>query len=243
MHQPEAAFFQFPQKFRQHLRGMRLRIVEQDDAPADLFEARQDEVAFGRRGCVVPVGGPDVRAENREALFLQIVEQRGGVGEARKTEKRRACAAGGGCRRRNPSVDVRPRRSVSHLSQRLRRVAEGMMADAVPLVYGPLHQRRRLRRIMADDEEGRARAFGGERVEDFARRPGRSVVERQNDFVIGEIERPRVGLETDSRWLAPADCQRARDPERVRTARRSGDGRTGRRGADGERHKSETKTG
>ncbi len=219
--------------------------MKQDDAPAGLFQSRQDQIAFGRRGGVVPVRRPDIRAENREAFFLQVRKQRRRVRETRKTKKRGARAAGGGRRRRDAAIDVGARRGVRHPAQRLRRMTEGMMANAVPLACSPLHQRRHRRRIVADDEERRPRAFGGEGVEDFGRRRRRSVVEGQNNFMIGKIERPWIGLETDRRWLAPADCQRSRDAEGVRRASRSCDrrNRRGDAGPGGERHKNETKTG
>jgi hypothetical protein len=53
-------------------------------------------------------------------------------------------------------------------------------------------------RTTADVKKGGANTLLRERIEDPRSRPGvGSVVEGEDDFVIGERDRPRIGLEAD----------------------------------------------
>lgn len=93
-----------------------------------------------------------------------------------------------------------------------------MMANGVAFGGGALHQMRHGFGIVTDDEKRRFRAFFRQRVEHFRGRCGRAVVEGQHHFMIGEIERARIGLEPHGGGLGAADRQRAGDAQRLRPA-------------------------
>ena len=113
-----------------------------------------------------------------------------------------------------------------------------MVRERVPLRRLALHQMRIGLRVAPDQEEGRAHAFGLERVENavgHARQ--RPVVEGQHHFLGLKRQRARVGFEPDAAAL-DADLHHPRRAQRLRPAGEGGGGEQ--RGEGGEGERSET---
>src|SRR5512139_64491 len=92
-----------------------------------------------------------------------------------------------------------------------------MAADRVAVGGGALHQFGRFLGVAADDEKGRAGALARERVQHLRGRRRRAVVESQNDFVILQVERAWIALQTESGSFR-SDLDRSGDAERVQSA-------------------------
>ena len=176
MHQTIAAFFQLSQKLAQHARRLRLIVVKQHDAPANLIETRQDQIEFGLRRHLFPVRRPDIRTKHRVASGVEISDQRRRIGETGETEKRRADAPGGFRRRNDSLFNIGLRLRFVHQAQRMVGMAPRMMADRMAFGGGALHQMRHRLSVMANDEKCRLGAFFSQRVEHFRGRCGRAVV-------------------------------------------------------------------
>ncbi len=95
----------------------------------------------------------------------------------------------------------------------------GVMGDGVAVQNLAPRDPRQAFGVAADLEEGRAHAFGGERVEDL-RRVGRlgAVVEGDDHLVVGERYRARIGLEADFQSALGSDRLDARRAEPVGAA-------------------------
>ena len=78
-------------------------------------------------------------------------------------------------------------------------------------------------RHLADEEEGRLDAFGGEQVENAAGVGGqRAVVEGEHDLLVGERQRLGILHHPETDMFVRVDDQSAARPERVRLSRAFG---------------------
>ncbi len=128
------------------------------------------------------------------------------AGESTKPGKRKNfefLAARGLVDRRDARVDV----GQSLLQRQVAQVgmAVGMAPDRVALGDFAAHEARHAGGVAADQEEGRLGALRGERVEHARRGGGGAVVEGQDDLVILEIERLRIGFQPEMRRAADGD--------------------------------------
>ena len=117
-----------------------------------------------------------------------------------------------------------------HGAQRPRGMRIGVVPDRMAVRYLAAHEGGMGLCVAADEKEAGLDAFFRERVEDARRRRiGRAVVEGEDDFVIGERQRARIGFQAEGDGRA-ADRERAAGPQGVRRAGR-GAGR-----CDGKQH-------
>ena len=87
----------------------------------------------------------------------------------------------------------------------------GVVGDRVALHHFAAGDLRQALGVAADLEECRANALIGKRAQDFRRRlGGGTVVEGEDDFMVGERDRSRVGFEADFESALSADLGDAR---------------------------------
>src|SRR5579871_337502 len=223
MHDLVATSLQRAEEGRDHGGGLRLGVVEEDDAAVGGLEPRERERQLLRRAHPVPVARPEIGAEYHEAARLHALEQRRRGRKSGKAEERRArlCAdvavdraLDGG----DTAVDLGIGGGETHAAEQ--RMREAVVRDGVSLGEFALRQRGRGGGIAAEQEERRVHAFVLERVEHLCggARP-RSVVEREYHLLRRERQRRGKLLAADARRRGRAHREHALGAERIGIAR------------------------
>ena len=195
MHHAVVMRFQLAQEIRHHGGRRRAAIVKQDHAAPRCIEPRHDQLQFGFRTHLQPIGSPEVGAEHCQLLCCKPRQERLRVGKAGEAEKRNVRGIGGGrtavarafigC---DALRDFKPRGLIGQPAHRDRGMRPRVVCDGVVLADLSAHDLRIGRSILPDQKEGRADALRFQRIEHFAGRLGQgTVVERQNDFAVFQL--------------------------------------------------------
>lgn len=204
-----AAHFQSPQQSGQHRGGLRLGVVQQDDAAPNVVDAGEEQLQLGLGPHRQPVAGPDVGAEHDDAAPLQAVEQRlarGKAGEPEKWCRRFAArpAIGGQFVAGDAAVDF----GLGFVERQM--VEQGVrvcvVADRVALGQRPPHDLRMRVGVAAQQKERGADAFRFQGIEHPRRGgwPG-TVVEGQDQFLVAQRQGIGEMLAPDPRGGACID--------------------------------------
>jgi hypothetical protein len=212
-------FAQIAQERGQHCGGLGTRIVQQQDTLANRLQPPDQQLELHLRRHRFPVAGPEVGAEHRVVLGLDVIEQfRRGL-EIRETEERRGTRPAryaGECGVVGVDAAVDFLLSGGKTDPRQIAVRPGVMADRMSLGGDPLDHRRHLVRALADHEEGGVNALVAQCLQHGGGGRGRAVVEGQHDLLVVERQRLREALGADARILCGIDGEDARGPERPR---------------------------
>ena len=229
------------QEGRQHGRGLRLGIVQQDDALAGGLQPLGEQLQLLlSASSAVPVAGPEVGAEHGDAALLQEFEGRRRHFEIGKAKERRARGRAWRCREapsRPPRCPCRSRRSAASGFMYLRlgwvQVWWPMVwpwAAIVRTISGCSEAGLPIRKKVARTHSCASAAS----TFDVVRGP-RPVVEGQHHLVVFERQRLRKTLQAHARRGRGIDGENARGAERVLARAFGGRCRRhpGHRGGDG----------
>ena len=215
------------QKSRQHGGGVRLGVVQQDDAPAGAFEPVGEQLQFLFRRHRIPVAGPEVGAEHDDAARLQQRPASPASSRNRESE-RTACSGSSSPCHEAPFQPPRCRGRFPPWS-RSAGSASGCGAARCDVRWCGLRPRsaapgRGVRKPALPIRKKVARTHSmGQRRQHLrrGRRPW-AVVECQHHLVIPERQRLREVFQADPRRGGGIDLKNARGAERslARTIRR-----------------------